>query len=241
MEVHTHPHHVTHKKKWGEYLLEFFMLFLAVFLGFVAENIREHLADKHRGKEYVTSFVEDLKKDTAQYKSLLQEYHYSDSVTNNIIDCYNTVKQAPESTACLKEIIPNLLGFSDFVYTDRTIQQLKNAGGLRLIADKDIADSIISYDAFVRRELIHQDALEIYQAKSIDAVKTSINFPSFYNIYSEQFGAISKTQPQVNKEIVDKLFNDLWIFKINLIRQGNQINALKLNAERLIAYLEKKL
>ena len=40
MEVHKHPHHVTHKKKWGEYLLEFLMLFLAVFLGFVAENIR---------------------------------------------------------------------------------------------------------------------------------------------------------------------------------------------------------
>ena len=24
MEVHKHPHHVMHKKKWGEYLLEFF-------------------------------------------------------------------------------------------------------------------------------------------------------------------------------------------------------------------------
>lgn len=30
MEVH-HPHHVTHKKKWSEYLLEFFMLFLPCF------------------------------------------------------------------------------------------------------------------------------------------------------------------------------------------------------------------
>ena len=37
MEVHKHPHHVTHKKKWSEYLLEFLMLFLAVFLGFLAE------------------------------------------------------------------------------------------------------------------------------------------------------------------------------------------------------------
>ena len=41
MEVHKHPHHVTHKKKWGEYILEFLMLFLAVFLGFLAENLRE--------------------------------------------------------------------------------------------------------------------------------------------------------------------------------------------------------
>src|SRR3954468_5958326 len=52
MEVHKHPHHVTHKKKWGEYLLEFFMLFLAVFLGFVAENIRESNADHEREKQY---------------------------------------------------------------------------------------------------------------------------------------------------------------------------------------------
>ena len=27
MEVHKHPHHVTHKKKLGEYLLEFLMIF----------------------------------------------------------------------------------------------------------------------------------------------------------------------------------------------------------------------
>ena len=40
MEVHK-SHNLTHKKKWGKYLLEFFMLFLAVFLGFIAENVRE--------------------------------------------------------------------------------------------------------------------------------------------------------------------------------------------------------
>ena len=61
MEVHKHPHHVTHKKKWGEYLLEFFILFLAVFLGFVAENIREQSVERHREKEFIQSFVEDLK------------------------------------------------------------------------------------------------------------------------------------------------------------------------------------
>ena len=32
MEVHKHPHHITHKKKWREYFLEFFMIFVAVFL-----------------------------------------------------------------------------------------------------------------------------------------------------------------------------------------------------------------
>src|SRR5215212_5505470 len=57
MEVHKHPHHVTHKKKWGEYLLEFFMLFFAVFLGFVAENIREGFVERHKEKEYMHSLL----------------------------------------------------------------------------------------------------------------------------------------------------------------------------------------
>src|SRR3982751_6006674 len=60
MEVHKHPHHVTYKKKWGEYLLEFLMLFLAVFLGFVAENIREHAVEYNRSKEYAISLIQDL-------------------------------------------------------------------------------------------------------------------------------------------------------------------------------------
>src|SRR6476619_2453837 len=65
MEVQKHPHHVTHKKKWNEYLLEFFMLFLAVFLGFVAENIRENVVEHEREKQYMESFITDLQNDSA--------------------------------------------------------------------------------------------------------------------------------------------------------------------------------
>ena len=63
MEVHKHPHHVTHKKKGIEYLLEFFMLFLAVFLGFVAENIREQQVEKNRELEFIKSLTTDLRDD----------------------------------------------------------------------------------------------------------------------------------------------------------------------------------
>src|SRR5437868_8064709 len=64
MEVHKHPHHVTHKKKWKEYLLEFFMLFLAVFLGFVAENIRETSVEHEREKEYAGSLYDEFYADS---------------------------------------------------------------------------------------------------------------------------------------------------------------------------------
>lgn len=65
MEVH-HPHHSDHLKKWSELLLEFFMLFLAVTLGFFAENIRESIAEKHRKKETLEAVANDFKKDIQQ-------------------------------------------------------------------------------------------------------------------------------------------------------------------------------
>ena len=42
MEVHKHPHHVTHKKKWAEYLLEFFMLLeILVFMSVPTSRLPE--------------------------------------------------------------------------------------------------------------------------------------------------------------------------------------------------------
>ena len=40
MEVHHHPDLHHKPKKWKEYFLEFLMIFLAVTMGFIAENIR---------------------------------------------------------------------------------------------------------------------------------------------------------------------------------------------------------
>src|SRR5262245_26173019 len=72
MEVHKHPHHVTHKKKWGEYLLEFFMLFLAVFLGFIAENTREHIVEHQREKKFASRLLSDLRQDSVFFESSIK-------------------------------------------------------------------------------------------------------------------------------------------------------------------------
>jgi hypothetical protein len=56
MEVHTHSH--TAPKKWTHYLWEFLMLFLAVFCGFLAENIREQSVERHRENQFIQSFIE---------------------------------------------------------------------------------------------------------------------------------------------------------------------------------------
>src|SRR5277367_2786684 len=65
MEVHHHPDVHHKRKKFKEYFLEFLMIFLAVTMGFFAENIREYYSEKHQEREYVQSMINDLKTDTA--------------------------------------------------------------------------------------------------------------------------------------------------------------------------------
>ena len=72
MEVHHHSH--TPRKKWTHYLWEFLMLFLAVFCGFLTENLREHRVERQRGRQYIQSFYQDLKTDTGRFTMLIRSF-----------------------------------------------------------------------------------------------------------------------------------------------------------------------
>ena len=147
MEVH-HPHHVTHKKKWGEYLLEFFMLFLAVFLGFLAENQREHYIENQREKVYVKNLYEDLKSDTVScliFAKTNEEF-------SNSVDTLITLMKSPDRDLHFSKIYflartaTMIQGITLFlVFNQRTFTQMKNSGQLRLISNQQVADSISSY------------------------------------------------------------------------------------------------
>jgi hypothetical protein len=148
MEVH-HPHHLTHKKKWSEYLVEFLMLFLAVFLGFLAENLREETVEHHREKEYIHSLVEDLKSDTLQSSEILVKLNNRMIGFDSVIASLASPGITGNSNNAYRLWSKNM-GFADFISNDRTIQQLKNSGGLRLIRNKVVSDGIMKYDQVLK-------------------------------------------------------------------------------------------
>ena len=149
MEAH-HPHHPTHKKKWTEYLLEFFMLFLAVFLGFIGENWREHSAEQHREKQYMQSLTEDVLHDiqtldTGIEKTLLQ-IHGKDS----LVQLIGGGLQTPQQVNLLYQMHWKYVGYvTEIPFSKRTMNQLLNAGGLRLVSNKKVSDAIAFYAAKV--------------------------------------------------------------------------------------------
>ena len=60
MEVHHHPDLHHKRKHFREYVLEFFMIFLAVTMGFFAESIREHYVELRNTRQYLQTFRQEL-------------------------------------------------------------------------------------------------------------------------------------------------------------------------------------
>jgi hypothetical protein len=175
MEVHAHTH--TERKKWFHYLWEFLMLFLAVFCGFLAEYLLEHKIERERGHQYISSFYEDLKTDTSKFTILINSYQEKLLALGERDECFKTISQDKKSDSCLANLFLNSIQFSDLIFTDRTIQQLKNAGGLRLLKKED-ADSIMEYDNMLqlhmRRETTGFQNLQNTVRNAIQSLMTII-------------------------------------------------------------------
>ena len=239
MEVHAQELHKAPGHGLKHYLFEFLMLFLAVFCGFLAENFREHIVEEKRGKQYIHSFCEDLKSDTTNINDQITELMLQNIALSKIFECYDSVIQNASSPGCLKEIILNSQGFTDFIYTDRTIQQLKYAGGLRLIQDKEIADSIIKYDADVRALQIHQQVLENQQQNCINAHNSMIGFIQLHDLNNSNFKSDLFLLTNDKREL-NNYFNEIATFNKGCLGQLHRLTQLKAMATRLLVFIHKK-
>ena len=245
MEVHKHPHHVTHKKKWGEYLLEFLMLFLAVFLGFLAENFREHQVEKERGKQYIESFYNDLEADTATFSKLIVYNNEKIMGLNGMFECYDSIQSDWKSTSCLVSILKNSEGNHGINFSDGTMQQLKNAGGFRLLT-KDDRDSIISYDKATQSYLNFQTtALQQSQDDVRSASSMLKDFIANKFLFKRNAGVDSSSIEVPlfflnDKLLINKYFNDLFRYKAMTQNQQRISINLKEQATRLIMHFGDK-
>jgi len=143
MEVHKHPHHVMHKKKWAEYILEFLMIFFAVFMGFIAENIREGIKNKENIHSDMQSIVADLKSDVLYFDSLIIRNEYSCLMTDSLI---NMLGNHPSNTADIYYLARTITANFGYFYSNaKTFEQMKASGNSKFIKPRSLLDSIANY------------------------------------------------------------------------------------------------
>ncbi len=224
MEVHAHTH--TARKKWTHYLWEFLMLFLAVFCGFLAEYQLEHKIEKQKGTDYIKSMIEDLQNDTTKLNKVTASLININKSIDTIFLYYNDIGTGT-NTALLKNLRA-INGFPTFFYSDRTIQQLKNSGGMRLIKDKKAANGIMEYDATIRNYENNATYVQRYWEGLTEHRLNIIDRQSLDNLISNS-GA-SKTEPNYlitdNPIVLRKFKNliyELQFYHRNTIRDNTRL------------------
>ena len=250
MEVQKHPHHVTHKKKWGEYLLEFLMLFFAVFLGFVAENIREGNVDKEREKQSIESLVKGLASDTTQLQNVIK-------ANTKVIRHLDSLVQLRKADLSIEQnkrafLVYATIGFSEDWYfrtNDAAFQQLKSSGALRLIRKQNIVDSIFKYETQNTQVTSQrEDCYWVFKESNID-FKHSINL-FFYRDTSVMKYSLGYGNSGVEFKNIDGititpekaqiLFSDAAIMAAGDEAYVNLMQLLLDFGKRLIAFLKKE-
>jgi hypothetical protein len=252
MEVHHHAH--TSRKKWTHYFWEFFMLFLAVTLGFFVENQREHYIEKKRVKQYARSLSYDLGKDTANMLYIIGRINAIIKSTDSL-SMYLKIKKNTEIRNIDLFALTSVDRYPAYRWSRSTLEQIKNSGSLRYFEDS-IIKSISYYDALSRHmdEDHQQDEEMLNEASKLKNHLINMDYPDkFYdNLYSGT-DSMMKTAYFIDYSMKDSLkllntdpaalqlfVNEKLSTRRNLSARVRELNQLITMARDLISLLKKE-
>jgi hypothetical protein len=229
MEVHAHSH--TPRKKWSHYFWEFLMLFFAVFCGFLAEYKLEHVIENQREETLMGSLTEDLRAD----ETTLTNYSQWRTEINNDFDSILLLLSKPniDSNAFFiyQKSKTSVLRFGLPDIHEGTIQQLKNAGGLRLVRNKEVLNEINNHYLNVTRMKSVYDIEVLIRSKLVESMGEVLDAKLLINLNmpSDSFKLATTEKSKINsymnsllaaKQINQRVIN--WL-------DSSRVSTIKLN------------
>jgi hypothetical protein len=197
MEVHAHTH--TPRKKWNHYFWEFLMLFLAVFCGFMAENIREHKIEQHRAEEFARSLVQDLQKDTAAITTERKSALIYISVVDSLLQLSKSPLEGRQAS--------KFSFYTRFTYwtvpvswNRNTFEQIKNSGSLRYFRNGQLLKKMLAYDGLVNDVNSESNANSIRGNMLLPLINSIIE-PALHHELSKHFLVTLDTMTNKTREI----------------------------------------
>jgi hypothetical protein len=238
MEVnHTHTNH--YNRNLRSYVYEFFMLFLAVTAGFFVENIRESSIERHREKDYMRSLVTDIKTDTVYISQVNEKLQLQIKGMDSLLK----LLEAPHSLQFNSKLYHYSFGYLNslalFTKSDRTIVQLRNSGGLRLIRRSDISDSIASYYGSIEN-VEYNNTFNLAQFNRILELEKEL---FSFKILRKKVSNVDEINfPLLNKDPakLELFYNEVLIYAANLQGYISITNDLKKQASLLLKALTKE-
>jgi hypothetical protein len=243
METHANHLHKAPGRKFRHYFFEFIMLFFAVFCGFLAEYQLEHKTAGEKEEQYIASMIEDLATDTTNLADVLNQFDTLKLKLDTLMAMYGKLSTGYNDT--VRRTFTAATGFPDFIYSDRTMQQLKNSGGMLLIHSKAATDGIMAYDANVRDHDIDVGTLtEVFSHIRMVWFQLFDNEDLERDLKTKTIAELEKGNKNYlllnDKATLGKLNNMLRDYGQNVDMVVRQERKLKQKAIDLIALLKKE-
>jgi hypothetical protein len=260
MEV-RHSHHPTHKKKWHEYMLEFLMLFLAVFLGFLVENFREHQVEVHRTRQHMHTMVGNLQFDTTRFGSV---WRLNLRTAKGLDSFRYQIREAMQGRVDGNGLYYFMWRygrtFNYAVTNSSAMTQLKSSGMLRMIKNDSLVAKMAEYyertytrldfdreTAFKRRETTFETYNLFFSFIGFDEL---IARDTIYSAEGDPFriryaaGLLSRDPPlqllSDDRKLLEKLYTDVAILEMTIRSYVGRLRFSYAAATDLIAAIKNE-
>jgi hypothetical protein len=240
MEVHHHPN--VEKKNFKEYFLEFLMIFLAVTMGFFAENLRENVTDSYKTHQFAQSLVQDIKIDVQECDEVQSSMEEHVKIYDSLL-AYMAAA-GPIWTNKTYYLFCKTSDWNYFQPDNKTIDQLKSTGSLRLFETDDGSDTIASY----------------YQSSSnlIDYGNTFKKIFDEYHSLAMQVFDYSQVRDMIyqptklldsslhlelltdDKKVIKRAYNELFVLRLISVDYINDVKSLKKRGISCANFLKKQ-
>jgi hypothetical protein len=243
MEVHHHPELHHKPKKWKEYLLEFLMIFLAVTMGFISENVREHFVETKIAHQNLEAYRNDLLQNKIQLIEM-------DSFFSNSLPMYDSIvsifyeKNENKELSVLSRLL--LAGQTNVVITINTptYEQLISSGSMRYIDNRELKDSIANYQGKINLLINYNDRILTTLNNQLGEIGKIEDMHDFWNRNKSNsgYGYTPKMQPfSLSQEQRNFIIEYNKIFTVQAIWVSIYMKDLLTSNASLIYLIDKEL
>jgi len=239
MEVHHHPQLEHNPKPWKEYVLECFMIFVAVMMGFIAENIRDDINNNEHVKQLTSQFVQELKADTAE----LNEGFHGETGIMKKNDTLFKLLQQPLAKADLKKIQIFIAGSHSlwlFHPSTGAITAIKNELQLKQFSNSEIISHISGYEAHIALLRTVQDITLQYQRSFLDPFLYQHFTPANMDAAFAHSPGLTAQMRSLTQEDITQLAAQMILVRINSKELIDDNRRCMNDAVNLLHYVTKQ-
>lgn len=159
MEVH-HPH--LPPKSLKDYTSEFIVIFVALTLGFLVENQREHYIEGLREKELAQSLLKDLVADSIDFKEFQVTRLKERASVKAAIKIIETQGLKPTDTTLYYHFVRGVFIWRHPEFRQANLDQIISSGSLRYFKNDTLAKAISDLKMQLKRIEYRQDREKEY-------------------------------------------------------------------------------